>query len=343
MDSQVTIAAMLVTWAEVELATKLVMETTPQKMAIINPEASTLPRMETKSVQRVDILLIQVAHSKWLETSRSRAIINTISIKPQDRQPKQTVKTKTNLKSSTLLWILTTTNTNWRTRSLEFTAITWTTFNSAKERRSYVNNSSRTTKKIQEQLRTNTIKTTKMISRTVMTAVPEELLNHSWRTRREPLFNLITTIKPVLSQRAQQLHPRLLKRPLQQAVTKKCRRLIDWNKYKTFSSRHGPESALNLPEDLELVPSAIKRGTSWSLINSQRKKKDRSDLREFIRSFTTLRMTIYRYCFQVGRIDNREQPKTSLIRIDNLMSLKLLYSNILRVTRIKWKEASMKT
>ena len=85
------------------MATKLVMETTPQKMAIINPEVSTLPRMETKSVQRVDILLIQVAHSKWLETSRSRAIINTISIKPQDRQPKQTVKTKTNLKSSTLL------------------------------------------------------------------------------------------------------------------------------------------------------------------------------------------------------------------------------------------------
>ena len=83
------------------MATKLVMETMPQKMAIINPEAS--PRMETKSVQRVDILLIQVAHSKWLETSRSRATTNIISIKPLDRLPKQTVKTKTNLKSNTLL------------------------------------------------------------------------------------------------------------------------------------------------------------------------------------------------------------------------------------------------
>ena len=229
MDSQVTIAAMLVTWVEVELATKLVMETMPQKMAIINPEASTLPRMETKSVQRVDILLIQVVHSKWLGTSRSRATINTISIKPQARLPKQMVKTKINLKSSTLLWILTTTNINWRTRSLEFTAITWRTFNSAKERRSYVNNSSKTTKKIQEQLRTNIIKTTKMTSRnSVMTAVPEEPLNHSWRTtRREPHSNLITKIKPVPTQRAQQLHPRLLRQPLPQAVTKKCLRLID--------------------------------------------------------------------------------------------------------------------
>lgn len=263
MDSQVTIAATLVTWAEVELATKLVMGTTPQKMAIINPEASTLPRMETKSVQRVDILLIQVAHSKWLGTSRSRATTNIISIKPLDRQPKQTVKTKISLKFNTLLWILTTTNTNWRTRSPEFTAIIWIIFNSAKERRNFDNNSSRTTKKILGQLRTSIIKTTRMISRnSAMTAVPEEPLNHSSRTRRDQLSNLITKIKPVLCQRAQQLHPRLPRQLLEQAVTKKCPLLIDLSRCKTSSNRRGPESALNLPEDLEHVPSVTKRGTS---------------------------------------------------------------------------------
>ena len=94
-----------------------------------------------------------------------------------------------------------------------------------------------------------------------MTAVPEEPLNRSSKTRRDQLSNLITKIKRDLSQRAQQLHPRLLKQPLERAVTKKCLLLIDLNRCRIFSNRRGPESALNLPEDLELVPSVTKKGT----------------------------------------------------------------------------------
>lgn len=336
MGSQVTIATMLVTWAVVELATRLVMETTPPMMPIISREVSIVARMGTKSVQRVDILLIRVARSKWLETSRSRATTSIISIRL--RRQTRPHKIKISSRFNMLPWTQTTTSINWKMKKIEFIATTWIIFNSSAKRNV---NSSKTTKKIPELLRTNIIKTTKT-TRIVMMVVPEETPNLSLKTRREAHSSPTTKIKQAPYLRVQQLHLKLLRLLLERA-TKKCQLSIDWNKYRIFSSRRGPESVLNLREDLVLAQSATKRDILWNLSNLLKRKKGRSASKEYFRSFIILKMTIFRSCFQVAKIGSLEQPKTSLIKTANSTFLKLLFSNTLRATKIKLRVASMKT